>query len=183
MSLTRVKLTYEEYYSLSEETRPSELIDGELYMPPSPSPKHQSIVVNLVRALDQYVRANNLGKVFVSPLDVVLDRARPLIVQPDLLFISMERLSIVGNRIEGAPDLVVEVFSPATATRDRTEKAMWYGQYYAREYWLVDPENRSLEVRRLSPKGYETLGLYGGGQILSSDVLAGINLPIDLIFA
>lgn len=183
MALTRVKLTYEEYFSLPEDTRPCELVDGELYMPPAPNSKHQSIVVNLVTMLERHVRDRGLGRVFVSPLDVVLDRTRPLVLQPDLMFISTQRLSIVGPRIEGAPDLVVEILSPGSAVRDRTEKSVWYGQYGVREYWLVDPEARAIEVRRLSAEGYETLGLYSTGQTLTSAVLSGLQLPIDPIFA
>jgi Uma2 family endonuclease len=101
MQLTRVKLTYEEYFSLPEDNRPCELIDGELYMPPSPTPKHQTVLGNLFTGLDRHVREKQLGKVFMSPLDVVLDRGRPLVLQPDLLFISNNRLSIIGPRIEG----------------------------------------------------------------------------------
>jgi len=183
MSISRVKLTYEEFFSLPEDTHPCELIDGELYMPPSPTPKHQSIIVNLLTELTKHVHEAHLGKVLVSPLDVVLDMARPLVLQPDLLFISSSRMSIVGTRIEGAPDLVVEVLSPASAIRDRTEKSVWYGQYGVREYWLVDPETRTIEVRRLSTDGYELLDIYGPGQTLISQLLPGLVLPVDPVFA
>jgi Uma2 family endonuclease len=184
VTLTRVKLTYEEYVSLPEDNRPCELLDGELFMPPTPTPKHQAIVGNLFVSLDHHVKEGGLGKVFVSPLDVVLDRDRPLVLQPDILFISTARLSIVGARIEGAPDLVVEVFSPGSATRDRTEKSVWYGQYRVREYWLVDPDARTIEVRRLSAEGYETLAVHKANDTLtSSEVLLGLRLPVAPIFA
>jgi len=183
MPVTRVKLTYEEYFSLPEDTRPCELIDGELYMPPAPISRHQRILINLLRAIDHFVREKNLGDVYISPVDVILDRARPLILQPDLLFVSQGRRHIIQERIEGAPDLVVEVLSPGSAIRDRTEKAVWYGQYGVREYWLVDPETRTIEVRRLSTEGYETLGVYGPGQVFASEILPGLVLPVDPLFA
>lgn len=182
MPMTRVKLTYEEYISLPEDTRPCELINGELYMPPAPIRRHQRVLTNLLHVIDRFVRENDLGEVYTSPLDVVLDRARPLILQPDLLFVSHVRRHILQERIEGAPDLVVEVLSPSSALRDRTEKTVWYGQYGVREYWLVDPETRTIEVRRLSAGGYEPLGVYKPGQILTSEVLLGLALPVGAIF-
>lgn len=183
MSVTRVRLTYEEYISLPEDTRPCELINGELYMPPAPTRRHQRILINLLHAIDRFVREKDLGEVYIAPLDVVLDRARPLILRPDLLFVSHARRHILQERIEGAPDLVVEILSPGSALRDRTEKTVWYGQYGVREYWLVDPETRAIEVRRLSAEGYEPLGVYEFGQILTSEVLSGLALPVDSIFA
>ena len=72
-------------------------------------------------------------------VDVVLDRERALIVQPDVLFIAAERLSIIQNQVWGAPDLVVEVLSPGTEPHDRGEKLSWYRQYRVRECWLIDP--------------------------------------------
>jgi Uma2 family endonuclease len=182
MPLTRVKLSYEEYFSLPEDTRPCELIDGELYRPPSPHVRHQKILGRLYQELENAARPHRLGEVFLSPLDVVLDTQRPLVVQPDLIFVSTERLPIIGQRIEGAPDLVVEVLSPTSALRDRTEKSVWYGQYGVREYWVVDPESRTIEVRRLAPEGYEPVGTFGIGDTLRSEIMADLRIPVAIVF-
>ncbi len=182
MVLTRVKLSYEEYLSLPESNRPCELVDGELYMPPSPNTRHQEIIGRLYERLNYHVEERYAGKVLFAPLDVVLDKARPLVVQPDLVFISNERSGIVGPRIEGAPDLVVEVFSPTSAVRDRTEKSVWYSQYGVQEYWLVDPDAQAIEVRRLAPGGYEPAGTFHGGETLQSVLLPGLRIALAEVF-
>jgi Uma2 family endonuclease len=82
----------------------------------------------------------------VSPIDVVLDRDKALVVQPDIIFIAADRLHIIKDRIWGAPDLVVEVLSPTTAKRDRTTKLGWYRRYGVKECWLIDPKEQRVEV-------------------------------------
>jgi len=182
MSLTPIKLTYAEFCALPETVQPHELINGELRMPAAPNRKHQMVLGNLYALLRTYVRERNLGWVYFAPIDVVLDRDRPLVLQPDLLFVSRERAHLLGERIFGAPDLVVEIFSPGGATFDRTEKAAWYAQYGVREYWLVDPEAETVEVRRLEPGGYELLGVYRRGDTLRSALLSEFALPISEVF-
>ncbi len=183
MSLTPIKLTYAEFCALPETVQPHELIDGGLRMPPAPSRKHQLISGNLYTALRTYVRERNLGQVYYAPTDVVLDRDRPLVLQPDLLFVSTQRAPILGERIFGAPDLVVEIFSPGGETFDRTEKATWYAQYGVREYWLVDPEEETIEVRRLAAGCHEVLGVYLPGDTLSSPIFPDLALPVRQVFA
>ena|SRR5436190_4902514 len=132
-------LTTVEYLSTVEYNLPRELAHGILREPPAPFFTHQSIVLKIGRMLSEHVDGAGLGKVAVSPVDVVLDRDRALIVQPDVLFISTARLSIIRDQVWGAPDLVVEVLSPGTEAHDRGEKLGWYRQYGVRECWLVDP--------------------------------------------
>src|SRR3990172_11022780 len=121
MAQAATKMTYDQYCLLPEDGKQYELIDGELCMTPAPRPKHQEIVLRIAQELDGFVRKNGLGKVFVSPVDVLLDRHT--VVQPDVLFISQSRVSIVGEEaIEGAPDLVVEVLSPSTFYKDLRKK-------------------------------------------------------------
>lgn len=135
----RTVFTTVEYLNTVEYNLPRELAHGILREPPAPFFTHQSIVLKIGRMLSQHVDCRGLGKVAVAPVDVVLDRDRALIVQPDVLFISTARLSIVRDQVWGAPDLVVEVLSPGTETHDRGEKLGWYRQYGVRECWLVDP--------------------------------------------
>ncbi len=183
MAVTPLKLTYEEFCQLPESMLSHELIDGELRMPAAPVRKHQRVVGNIYFAVRPHVEQNRLGLLELSPVDVVLDKDRPLVLQPDLLFISGERASIARDKVYGAPDLVVEIFSRAGAVFDRTEKATFYAQYGVREYWLVDLEAETVEVRRLEVQGYETLGVFGRGDTLRSVLFPGLHLPIDQIFA
>jgi Uma2 family endonuclease len=140
------RLTVDEYFAGPETLRPMELVYGVVREPPAPRYGHQSIVTGLAAQLVAHARAHGLGTVCVSPVDVVLDEHAALVVQPDVLFVSRDRMAIVRDRIWGAPDLVVEVLSPATKRRDRTTKLGWYRRYGVRECWLVDPATGVSEV-------------------------------------
>jgi len=140
-------MTADEYlYDTEETNRIRELAMGVLREPPAPFFSHQSLVLQLARIWADHVEPRKLGRVAVAPVDVVLDRARALIVQPDVLFVSAERLSIIRNQVWGAPDLVAEVLSPGTESRDRVEKLGWYRQYGVRECWLIDPYLETVTV-------------------------------------
>ena len=106
-------LTYDAYLSLPEMTQRHSIIDGELVIAASPNPPHQTIVQELLLKIDPFVREHRLGRVFVAPLDIVIQRDPLRTRQPDLMFIGRERCSIIGPQvIEGGPDLVREVLSP-----------------------------------------------------------------------
>ena len=132
-------MTTIDYLSTEEDNRRRELVYGILREPPAPFFTHQSIVLAVARVLCEHVERERLGKVAVAPVDVVLDRERALIVQPDVLFVAADRLSIIRDQVWGAPDLVAEILSPGTEAHDRGEKLAWYRQYGIRECWLVDP--------------------------------------------
>jgi len=183
MAITPLKLTFEEFCQLPESVLPHELIDGELRMPAAPNLRHQDIKGNTYRTLWQHVRGRDLGRVWMAPVDVVLDQARPLVLQPDLAFVARERLQIARDKIYGAPDLVVEILSPSGGLFDRTEKAAFYAQCGVREYWLVDPDAETVEVRRLEPHGFETVGVFRRAETLRSIILPDFRLPVDEIFA
>lgn len=132
------------FLNLPEET-PCQLIAGEIVMSPSPVPLHQAIIMELSFQLLRFVKAKKTGQVFVAPLDVSLDENN--IFQPDILFIHKDNASIIGEKmIEGAPDLVVEVLSPSSAYHDLRTKFRIYEQAGVQEYWIVDPERKSVEV-------------------------------------
>ncbi|HID87659.1 MAG TPA: Uma2 family endonuclease [Anaerolineae bacterium] len=176
-----VKLTYRDYLTWPDDGRRYELYEGELYMVPSPPVTHQRISGNLEALLRQFVLENRLGEIFDAPLDVVL--AEDTFVQPDILFVSHERRGIIGEQnISGAPDLVIEILSPATEERDRGIKLQLYCRHGVRECWLVDPEERTVEVLALSPEGYQVLGGYSGDETVSSQVLTGLRFAAREIF-
>ena len=102
--------------------------------------------MELASLMIAFVRAHDLGEVFVSPLDVIFGEDETS--QPDVLFITKARADIIQDRgIFGAPDLVVEVLSPSSTRRDRQEKSTKYLRFMVQEYWLVNPAERSIEVR------------------------------------
>ena len=139
-------MTTNEYLHSYETNRPRELTYGILREPPAPFYSHQQVVFKVARLLVEHVERAGLGEVAVAPVDVILDTERSLIVQPDVLFVSNERRSIIRDQLWGAPDLVVEVLSPGTAAHDRTQKLGWYRQYGVRECWLVDPAASRITV-------------------------------------
>lgn len=140
-------MTTNEYlYSTEESNRIRELAMGVVREPPAPFFSHQSLVLKVARVIAEHVEPRKLGCVAVAPVDVVLDRDKALIVQPDVLFVATERLGIVRDQIWGPPDLVVEVLSHSTENRDRGEKLDWYREYGVRECWLVDLYAESITV-------------------------------------
>jgi Uma2 family endonuclease len=141
-----VLMTTEEYLRSYETNRPRELAYGFVREPPAPFFSHQQVVLKIGRLLADYVEPRGLGQIGIAPLDVILDADRSLIVQPDVLFVSAERTSIIRNQVWGAPDLAVEVLSPGIAAHDRTEKLGWYREYGVRECWLVDPAAEQVTV-------------------------------------
>jgi len=130
-----------DYDQLPDQPR-HELVFGRLYVTPSPFPPHQIVSEMLGQLLRRIAKAAG-GLLLRAPLDVVL--ADHSVVQPDFIYFSAARLPIVGNRIEAAPDLVVEILSPGTARFDRTKKRNLYAFSGVKEYWLVDQERRLIE--------------------------------------
>ena len=177
------KLTVDAYFRLPESTQPMELVYGVVHEPPAPFYAHQSVVTRLTALLDRHVRRHQLGRICVSPIDVVLDREAALVLQPDLIFVSSARLSIVRERVWGPPDLSVEVLSSGTAGRDRTFKIGCYRQHGVREVWLVDPEARSVEVHSLeNANAAAAPQTFDRGSHLRSSVLPRLRLKAGSIF-
>lgn len=130
----------EDYWKLPEGA-PVELIKGRFVVSPSPNVLHQIIVGTLFEILLRSARKSG-GTVLLSPMDVIL--SDDTILQPDLLYVSKSRRRIVRERIEGAPDLVIEITS-GSERRDRVEKLDLYARYGVPEYWIVDPQTQVIE--------------------------------------
>jgi len=175
------KVTYADYAAMPDDGHRYQVIDGELIMTPAPNEPHQSSLGDLFHVIGDHVRATQAGKVYFAPLDVVLSDEN--VVQPDLLFISTERLNIITHaNVQGAPDLVVEILSPGTAHIDKTDKRDLYARFGVREYWLVSPEAGTIEVLVLRGGIFERLGLFGSGDQVKSEVLSGLSFKIDAVF-
>ena len=175
-----VKFTYEDFRNTSEDKR-YELLDGDLVTIATPGELHQSVSAQLGWRLVQFASENNSGRVYHAPFDVVLSDTD--VVQPDLLFISNERDHIITpENIQGAPDLVVEILSPSTATRDRTFKRTLYARHGVKEYWMVDTTAIDVTVLLIGNRGFEVADVYGGSEALTSPTLGGFRFNLDDIF-
>jgi len=160
-----------------------ELIDGGLLMSPSPNFWHQSAVGVLFELMSSYVRKRGLGVVIVAPFDVLLSADNRTALQPDLLFIRQDRQSIIrSNWVDGAPDLVVEVLSPSSEDIDRQLKWRKYLESGVIEYWILDPDRKTIEiwVRRQEMPIPVTLGR---GAVAASEVIAGFTASVDEVFS
>ncbi len=179
MAIAARKLTYADYAKIPPDHHRHEIIGGEEFMTPAPIPDHQTVIVNLAALLKRYVAKARLGRVFVAPIDVILSRHD--IVQPDVLFISATRASIVRRKyLRGAPDLAIEVISPSTASIDRGVKRALYVRGGVREYWIVDLPERSIEIHEFgSPR---RVRIFQEGQSFESALLPGLRIRVDDLF-
>lgn len=158
-----------------------EIIEGVEFVAPSPFGIHQQILGKLFLEFKLFLQANPIGEVFLSPLDVHL--SENTIVQPDLIFLKKENLHFLKDWIYGTPDLLVEVVSKNSLTRDTVEKKALYERYGVLEYWLVFPEQVCIEIFYLQNKKYElhsASDLQDG--VVNSKLLNGLSLNVKNVF-
>lgn len=173
--------TYSDYSALPDNGSHYEVVSGVLYMTPAPSWSHQEVVFEIASYLRNYVRNTGLGGVFVAPVDVEL--APDVVFQPDVVvLLKSSRNKLQGNHIVGAPDLVVEVVSPGSATYDRYEKNVSYAQARIPEYWIADPATKTVEVLILEGIKYSASGIFQGKALLPSKIVPGLNVPVERFF-
>jgi len=178
--LEKKKYTYEDYLKTPDDKR-YELIGGELFMTPSPITKHQRISRELAFALLQFAKKEKIGEVFYAPFDVYLDKEN--VVQPDILYVSQERLMIIGEKnIQGAPDITVEIISESSAYRDLVQKKKLYARFGVKEFWVVIPEQETVEIYALKDAMYELRKTYVKNDLLESAILPGFHIPLKEIF-
>ena len=177
-------VTYEDYYQMPDDGNRYEVIDGELVMCPSPITRHQVITGNLFLILGTWSRSSKIGKVLISPLDVVLDDIQ--VVQPDILFIADKNLDIIQEKnIWGAPDLAIEVLSEGNRRHDEIVKKRLYKTYGVTEYWIVDPVLESVKIYKRQQDTFVKIDVLEreAGDNLRSDLLPGFEALLDDIFA
>ncbi|MBA3944326.1 MAG: Uma2 family endonuclease [Herpetosiphonaceae bacterium] len=174
--------TYADYAAVPDDGHRYEIIEGVLYMAPAPGSAHQSAVTWFIFYLTTYVQVPGLGRVFTAPFDVEL--APGTVVQPDVTVVLALNLGVVTPRgIVGAPDLVVEIASPSTATHDRSTKLQVYSQAGIREYWIVDPHAHTVELLVLEHGSYRTVSVFQGKALLPSAVVPGLPVRVEQFFA
>jgi Uma2 family endonuclease len=173
--------TYDELLAeMPESNAPSELWDGELIMAPMPSYRHQEIAYRFGRILGDWVTERNLGKVMCLPIDMVLSPHRA--PQPDVSFVTQERLHIIQRALMGPADLVAEIISPGGRTRDRIEKRDLYEQYGVKEYWIIDPEAETVDVLFLEEGQYRLAVRGCRGESAASRLLDGFVVEVHRLF-
>ena len=183
MALTRPAgtWTYDDLSALPDDGKRYEIIEGDLYEMPPPNAYHAVTLINLLFLLGPVVQASG-GRIFTAPFDVFFPGANP--VQPDIVV----TLADPGGRLrrrgyEGAPDLLVEVLSPSNRGHDTLTKRALYARAEVREYWIVDPELRTVELLVLDRDAMHTIQLASGDDVVASSVLAGSTFPLTAIFA
>jgi Uma2 family endonuclease len=171
--------TYEDYYKLDDDHR-YEIIDGNLLMAPAPDTWHQTWVGELYLVLHHHLTSRKLGKVFLSPVDVVLDAHNT--VQPDLVVILTANLGIIQHRaIIGTPDLLVELVSPSSVRRDRYDKRALYARFGVKEYWIGDLANHTIEILTLKAGQYELHSSAQEQGKVTSLLLAGLEFELPAV--
>lgn len=182
------RLTYEQYLAEEEDHQRYEIVDGVRFYMTSPTRRHQEILLNIAEAFRAYERVSRRGKTIIAPCDILIRRSPLQIRQPDVLFISRERLAKCNvdsdpTPLEVAPELVVEILSPSETRRIREAKLEDYGAVGVQECWIVDSDAETLTVIRLLDTQREVVAVYSQGETLRSSVFSDLSLPVAAAFA
>jgi Uma2 family endonuclease len=174
--------TYADYAALPEDGKRYEIIQGVLYMSPSPNTKHQRSIIRFAYYLFVHIEQAGLGEVLPAPYDVELSPGN--VVQPDILVVLKENEErIKPSKLVGAPDLVVEIASPGTASYDRREKQDAYASAGVPEYWIADPAAKTIEVLVLEQGAYKQKGVFEDENLLQSQIIPELPVKVAQFFA
>jgi len=177
------KLTYQDYLLFPDDGLRHEIIEGEHCVSPSPSARHQRILLKLSYLLQQFLETHPLGEIFFAPFDVLLSEFNVLV--PDLIYLSKDRSNLLTlKHLRGAPDLAVEILSPSTRSRDTQLKRDVYQRTGVAEYWVIDPEHDVVDVYRRTGAGAfnDPIRLERTGS-LTTPLLPGLQLSLDAVLA
>lgn len=173
----RQRITAAEFYALPEDDERRELLGSEVITMPTPIPLHQRVVRLGTRVLEKLIPN---GEIFFAPLELYLDDDN--IPQPDIMWVAENsRCQVTPKRLEGPPELIVEVLSPGTARTDRVKKFRLYERFAVREYWLIDPAEGVIEVYTHDGSGYIRLGGFEAGETFASLVLGGAQVAVNAL--
>jgi len=173
-----LKWTYEDYANLPKDGLRHEIINGELFVNPSPSIQHQHVSKRLQYQLYTKIELAGLGLLFDAPMDVQLSEFD--IVQPDLVIILNDRIrKITPSKIKVAPHLVVEILSPSTAGNDRTIKKDLYERSGVNEFWIVDPFEQQVDQWVLRDEKYTLLPK---SKVVRLSFLNDIEIDFDTVW-
>jgi Uma2 family endonuclease len=177
----RLPFTYQDLVWMPDDGKRRELIDGDVFVTPSPNTVHQTVSRLLQFELMMALERTGLALVFDAPIDVMFDEAN--VVQPDLIVVHKAHEHIVTMRaIEGAPDIIVEILSPGTAERDRHYKRKLYEHFQVPEYWIVDPEHGQMEILALVDTIYGIRARYDRSSTLTCPLFPTLSVGLLPIF-
>lgn len=177
-----LRMTFEEFLEWYDEETPAEWVDGEVILMSPVSSRHEILAAFLSALLQHFVEANDLGLILRDPFLMKLAR-RPSGRAPDVMFIARERLGDLKNLfLDGPADLIIEVISPESRTRDRRHKYSEYEQAGVREYWLLDPLRKQADFYRLNHQGEYVSVTVAEDGIFRSEVLTGLWLNVDWLW-
>ena len=174
-------LTYDDYVRLPDDGKRYELIEGELFVSPSPSTRHQLVSIRLATELQVSLDKPGLATIFPAPTDLLL--AHTSVVVPDLVIVGAARATIITRRaLEGPPDVVVEILSPSSIDRDRYIKRKLYERFSIPEYWIVDPDEERITVHRLDQGKYGIRADYARATVLECPEFPTLQVPLADVF-
>lgn len=184
-SVLAKKITWQEFRDMDfPENDPFiyELIHGEIVKKSAPKPLHQLISQRIEFQLATLLRETPLGQYFHAPVDVFLDDDNG--VQPDICYLQKDRLFLLdlNDGILGAPDLIVEIVSPGSVKLDRVSKKDLYERFAVREYWLVDPNNKTVEIYVMQQNAYALHQFLEAEGKAESTVLPGLEIDVQALF-
>ncbi|NWJ97438.1 MAG: Uma2 family endonuclease [Chloroflexi bacterium] len=179
---TQGQWKYADYAALPEDGNRYEIIQGVLYMAPSPNFGHQHSSTHFVYYLVVQIEQTGLGWVLHAPFDVELGPGN--VVQPDILVVlKANQAGIELGKFVGAPDLVVEIASPGTAGYDRRQKQDAYAKAGVPEYWIADPAAQTIEVLILEQGIYQSRGVFADQALLPSQIVPELPIKVAQFFA
>jgi Uma2 family endonuclease len=178
---THIRFQADDIWDTPDDGKRYEVIDGALYVTPPPGWGHQRGITKLILIVGGHVYQNGLGEVVPAPIGVKLDDENG--IEPDLVYVSNERRQIIVERgVLGAPDLIVEVLSPSTQSRDRGIKMRRYAAAGVPHYWMLNYRDPALEAYRLTAEGYQMVGHFRPGDVFRPEVFPGLEIRIGDIF-
>jgi len=182
MAVARQLLLTKEDYRLLPDSGPRyQLIEGELYLSPSPNRYHQIVSRNIEFLLLKYLEEHPVGELYHAPFDVYLSEHD--VYQPDIVFVKKEHFEVLTDAgIEGTPDLVVEILSPSNAYLDKKAKLHSYARTGVNELWLVDPDTRLVQVYFPQQSAQSPSATHGEKDSFVSPHLPGLEIALAAIF-
>jgi len=175
----KFRMTAAVFFELPETNQIIELINGELIVSPPPILNHQRLVFKFAKLIESLMPN---GEVFIAPVAVYFDEDN--VPEPDIVWVAANsRCVLTDKRLEGPPDLIVEILSPGTERQDKKDKFKLYQKFGVREYWLAHPQERYVEVWRLENGIFVHQGVYGPDETFESGALGGKTVDLKMIFS
>ena len=181
MEAVRPRVGYTDLVNTPEDGRRYEIHEGEVFVVPSPLPRHQMVALAVYERLRAFAAASG-GIALAAPLDIVFDEYD--VIQPDVLFFRADRRHHVrpDAAIRAAPDIVAEVLSPSTAATDRGRKMQTFARYGVSEVWIADPVGEQIEVYSLDGTSYRRAQVAGADDAVRSILLPELTFVVAAVF-